>query len=69
MTVEKGECMGSLEETLAFVFRKKGGRPLTRVELKFVLSMDLRWFTMAQAKEIVALAVKGSYLEEGEGNT
>jgi len=59
-----GTNMGSMEETLAFLFRKKGGRPLSRVEMEFMLSMDLRWFTMAQAKEILVLSVAGGYLRE-----
>ena len=59
--------MGAMERTLAFVFHKKGGKALSRMEMEFMLSMDLRWFTMAQAKHVVEKAVKGGYILEKEG--
>jgi len=59
--------MGAMELTLAFVFHKKGGKALSKMEMEFMLSMDLRWFTMAQAKHVVEKAVKGGYILEKEG--
>ena len=52
---------------MAFLFRKKGGRSLKRTEMEFVLAMDLRWFTLAQAKEVVEKAVEGRYIEVTDG--
>jgi len=59
--------MGKMEQTLAFVFHKKGGKPLSRMEMEFMLSMDLRWFTMVQAKQVVENAVKSGYIVEKDG--
>lgn len=59
--------MGKMEQTLAFIFHKKGGKPLSRMEMEFMLSMDLRWFTMVQAKQVVENAANGGYIVEKEG--
>ena len=59
--------MGSMEQTIAFLFRKKGGRPLKRTEMEFILAMDLRWFNMAQAKGVVEKAVDNLFIEEKDG--
>jgi len=58
--------MDPLKQTIAFLYHKKGIHPLKRMEMEITLSMDLRWFTLAQSKIIVERAVKSGYITEKE---
>ncbi|HVL87769.1 MAG TPA: DUF2240 family protein [Candidatus Thermoplasmatota archaeon] len=49
---------------LAAAFRRKGADALSRVHLKHVLSLDLGWFTPAQAKVLLDDAVREGLLAE-----
>ncbi len=59
--------MDPLKQTIAFLYHKKGVRPLNRMEMEITLSMELRWFTLAQSKIIVERAVSGEYVSEKDG--
>ncbi|MDP6155406.1 MAG: DUF2240 family protein [Candidatus Thermoplasmatota archaeon] len=59
--------MDPLKQTIAFLYHKKGVRPLKRMEMEITLSMDLRWFTLAQSKLVVERAVLSGYVAEKEG--
>lgn len=59
--------MDPLKQTIAFLYHKKGGRPLKRMEMEITLSMDLRWFTLAQSKIVVERAIGSGYVSEKDG--
>ncbi len=56
--------MHMLRKTLASLFRKKGLMPIKRSDLVFFASMDLRWFTPSQARQIVRVSLAEGLLDE-----
>lgn len=53
-----------LRTVIAAAFNSKGKRRLSRSELNYVLSFDLKWFTHEKSKELVDVSLKKGLLEE-----
>lgn len=58
--------MDQLKRIIAFLFQKVGGKKLKKTRLEYLLAMELRWFSMDQAKSVFEKAVGRGYIEEKE---
>lgn len=57
-----------LRMVIAAAFRSKGKRAMSRSELNYVLSFDLKWFSHNKSKQVVELAEKQGLLLEKDGS-
>jgi hypothetical protein len=56
-----------LRTVIAAAFRSKGKKSMSKSELNYVLSFDLKWFSHERSKQIVELALKKGLLTEANG--
>lgn len=60
--------MDELRMTVASLFKRAGKQALSENEMRFALSMDLKWFAPSEAKAIVDCAIKtGAVAKTPEG--
>lgn len=59
--------MGELKRVIAQAFKARGKARLTRTELAFALSLDLKWFTQDESREVVDAALQAGLLTETDG--
>jgi len=56
-----------LRTVIAAAFKSKGKKAISKSELNYALSFDLKWFTHEKSKQIVNTAIeKGLLAEEGD---
>jgi len=53
-----------LRTVIAAAFKSKGKKNLSRSELNYILSFDLKWFTHEKSKELVNVSLKKGLLKE-----
>lgn len=58
---------GDMARVIAFAFRRRGAQQLPSSDLKLLLAFDLRWFSVEDAKRIVARAIETGLLQEMAG--
>ncbi|MDD5502122.1 MAG: DUF2240 family protein [Candidatus Thermoplasmatota archaeon] len=54
--------MDELQMTIALLFKRAGKQALSENEMRFALSMDLKWFAPSEARAIVDCAAKTGIL-------
>lgn len=59
--------MDELKATIAQAFKVRGKARLTRAELAFALSLDLKWFSPDESREVVDEGLQAGLLTEEEG--
>ena len=59
--------MDELKRVLAQAFKARGKARLTRSELAFALSLDLKWFTPDESREAVDAGLQAGLLTETDG--
>ncbi len=60
--------LDEMKLTIAALFKRAGKQALSENEMRFALSMDLKWFAPSEAKAIVDAAVKcGTLIKTEEG--
>ncbi len=59
--------MDELKRVIAQAFKARGKARLTRTELAFALSLDLKWFTQDESREVVDAALQAGLLTETDG--
>lgn len=59
--------MDELKATIAQAFKVRGKARLTRAELAFALSLDLKWFSPDESREVVDAGLRAGLLTEEEG--
>jgi hypothetical protein len=57
-----------LRTIIAAVFRSRGKRKLSKSELTYILSFDLKWFSHDKSREIVELAEEQGLLHKKNGD-
>jgi len=56
-----------LRTVIAAAFKSKGRKSMSKPELTYVLSFDLKWFSHDKSRQIVELAIEKGLLSEEEG--
>jgi len=56
-----------LRTVIAAAFKSKGRKSMSKSELTYVLSFDLKWFSHDKSRQIVELAIEKGLLSEEEG--
>lgn len=59
--------MGSLQQVLALLFKRKGKGVLSEKEFVFSASIDFRWFTPKEAQQLLDLGLRNRLLERTNG--
>lgn len=59
--------MEELKAIIAQAFKVRGKARLTRAELAFALSLDLKWFNPDESRDVVEAGLKAGLLTEEEG--
>lgn len=59
--------MDELKATIAQAFKVRGKARLTRAELAFALSLDLKWFSPDESREVVETGLRVGLLKEEDG--
>ncbi len=57
-----------LRTVIAAAFKSKGKKSMSKSELTYVLSLDLKWFSHDKSRQIVELAIEKGLLSEDNGN-
>ena len=60
-----GRCLAldEMKQAVAFIFRLKGKKSMSKEDFKMTSSMELHWFSPSEAEMFVDLALQGNYLE------
>ncbi|HID44044.1 MAG TPA: DUF2240 family protein, partial [Archaeoglobaceae archaeon] len=53
-----------LRTVIAAAFKSKGKKVISKSELNYVLSFDLKWFTHEKSRQVVDVAIEKGLLKE-----
>lgn len=59
--------MEELRKVIAGAYKARGKTRLTRAEIGFALSLDLKWFSPEDSKEVVDAAIAAGLVKEEDG--